>query len=111
MKNTRLFALAIVACLATALAPAASKAQTGGNTINVPSEAEQLARGFAAAYDEIQRTPVFLVYERAGRTAVVSSVRSIRAIGGVLVVVNDKRLTYIVNARDVVCLTDDPPAQ
>jgi hypothetical protein len=111
MKTTRVLALVVVACVATVLSPAASKAQSGSPTISVPSEAEQLARGFAAAYDEIQRTPVFLVYERAGRTAVVSSVRSIRAIGGVLVVVNDKRLTYIVNARDVVCLTDDPPAQ
>lgn len=109
MKTTRFVFLLACACLSAALAPAASRAQSSAPSISIPSEAEQLARGFAAAYDEIQRTPVYLVYERAGRTFTISTVRSIRAVGGTLVVVNDKRLTYILNARDVVCLTDDPP--
>jgi hypothetical protein len=78
-------------------------------TIRVPTEPEELARGYAEAYAAIRNTPVFLVHSRDDTTTVLVGVRSVRAMGGVLVVQDEKGLTYALNPRDVVMITDAPP--
>jgi len=78
-------------------------------TIRLESEVEQLARGYATAFTGIGHTPIYLNLRREGATVTLVSIRSMRAVAGVLVVETDKGLTYVLNPKDVVSLTDAPP--
>ena len=97
--------------LAAAVAGIAQSASTGAPpvTVRVDSEVEQLARGYAAAFSSITHTPIYLIHSRDDTTTVLVSVRSVKAVDGVLVVQDEKGLTYVLNPRDVVMLTDAPP--
>jgi len=77
--------------------------------LRVDTEVEQLARGYAAAFASITHTPVYLIHLRDDTTTVLVSIRSVRAVNGVLVVQDEKNLTYVLNPRDVVMITDAPP--
>jgi len=77
--------------------------------LRVDTEVEQLARGYAAAFAGITHTPVYLIHSRDDTTTVLVSIRSVRAVNGVLVVQDEKNLTYVLNPRDVVMITDAPP--
>lgn len=78
-------------------------------TVRVATEVEELARGYAAAFSSITRTPVYLIHSRDGTTTVFVSIRSVKASAGVLVVETDKGLIYILNPKDVVMITDVAP--
>jgi hypothetical protein len=78
-------------------------------TVRVATEVEELARGYAAAFSSITRTPVYLIHSRDDITTVLVSVKSMKASAGVLIVEVEKGLTYIINPRDVVMITDAPP--
>lgn len=78
--------------------------------IVIRTEAEVLARGFADAFATIHNTPVYLTYERGGKLWTISSVRSVRAEAGVLIVETDKRLTFVLNPHDVIGISDSPPS-
>jgi len=102
------FRLALLLLLAgTAFAQAGSLAPPP--TIRVPTEAEELARGYADAFATITHTPIYVVHSRDDTTLVLVGVRSVRAMGGVLVVQDEKGLTYALNPRDIVMITDAPP--
>ena len=78
-------------------------------TVRVASEVEELARGYAAAFSTITRTPVYLIHSRDDTTTVLVSIKSVKASGGVLIVQDEKGLTYAINPHDVVMITDAPP--
>ena len=78
-------------------------------TVRVATEVEELARGYAAAFSSITRTPVYLVHSRDGTTTVLVSIKSVKASAGVLVVETDKGLVYILNPKDMVMITDVAP--
>ncbi len=78
-------------------------------TVRVATEVEELARGYAAAFASITRTPVYLIHSRDDATTVLVSVKSVKASAGVLIVEIEKGLTYVINPRDVVMITDAPP--
>ncbi len=78
-------------------------------TFRLESEVEQLAKGYATAFTGINHTPIYLNLRREGATVTLVSVRSVKAVAGVLVVETDKGLTYALNPKDVVSLTDAPP--
>ena len=78
-------------------------------TVRVATEVEELARGYAAAFSGFTRTPVYLIHSRDDTTTVLVSVKSVKASAGVLIVEVEKGLTYVINPRDVVMLTDAPP--
>ena len=78
-------------------------------TVRVATEVEELAQGYAAAFAAITRTPVFLIHSRDDTTTVLISIRSVKALAGVLIVQDEKGLTYAINPRDVVMITDAPP--
>jgi hypothetical protein len=78
-------------------------------TVRLESEVEQLARGYAAAFTGITHTPIYLNLRREGATVTLVSIRSMKAVAGVLVVETDKGLTYVLNPKDIVSLTDAPP--
>ncbi len=78
-------------------------------TIRLESEVEQLAKGYATAFAGISHTPIYLNLRREGATVTLVSIRSMKAVAGVLVVETDRGLTYALNPKDVVSLTDAPP--
>lgn len=75
----------------------------------VRSEAADLAAGFAAAFQSFASRPVFLVFERNGRTTVLMAVKSVEAAGGTVVVRLESRVVYVLNPRDIVMISDDTP--
>jgi hypothetical protein len=77
--------------------------------VQIPTEVEELARGYAAAFAGITRTPVYLIHTRDETSTVLVSIKSVKAVGGVLVVQDERGLTYIMNPRDVVMITDSVP--
>jgi hypothetical protein len=72
----------------------------------VSSDSKELAKGFAQAFANIAHTPVSLGFERDGILRVLEDVRGIKDADGVIVVEVGKGLTYILNPRDVVFVTD-----
>ncbi|WP_404422882.1 hypothetical protein [Nibricoccus sp. IMCC34717] len=99
-----------------ALVPAAFAAADGQTRevvnefkITVHSEVKELAQGYAQAYGQLSRW-VNLTYQRDGQKVVLSGVRSIKAVEGVLVVEVGKGALYLINPKDVVAITDDTTA-
>lgn len=78
-------------------------------TVRVATEVEELARGYAAAFSTMTRTPVYLIHSRDDTTTVLISIKSVKASAGVLIVQDEKGLIYVINPRDVVMITDAPP--
>ncbi|GAB1488410.1 hypothetical protein MASR2M8_08550 [Opitutaceae bacterium] len=104
-----LFVLVALSGGALAAQPAPAPVPPSLGPVVVRSEASELAAGFAASFQAFGSRPVFLVYERAGRTTVISPVRAMEASGGVLLVRLENRSVHVINARDVVALTDEGP--
>jgi len=102
-----LLLLALTAAVVAAQAPSGNPPAAGA--IVVRSEASELATGFAAAFQAFSSRPVFLIYERGGKTTVLSTVRAVEAAGGVILVRLENRSVHVINARDVVALTDEGP--
>jgi hypothetical protein len=78
-------------------------------TVRVSTDVEELARGYAEAFPAITRTPVYLIHSRDDITTVLISIKSVKAAAGVLIVQDEKGLTYIINPKDVVMISDAPP--
>lgn len=74
--------------------------------VTVNSEATELARGYAEAFAQIKSLPVHLILQKEGKSYTLTDVKSVKARGGVLVVETGRGLTYLVNAKDVVWITD-----
>ena len=72
----------------------------------VTSEARELAFGYAEAFSQIKSLPVHLILQKEGKSYTLTDVKSVKARGGVLVVETGRSLTYLVNAKDVVWITD-----
>ncbi len=79
--------------------------------VRVDTEVEELALGYAAALHEIHQTPVYLVLRQNGSVVTLVSVKSLVALHGVLLVELDSGLKYAINPKDVITLTDAPPAK
>ncbi len=109
MKPRCLLVLLILTSAALAAQPAPASSAPAAGAVNIRSEASELAAGFAAAFPAFGSRPVFLVYERAGKTTVIFPVRALEASGGVLLVRLENRSVHVINARDVVALTDEGP--
>ena len=99
---TTLLLLAAVFGARLEAAPAASP----DVNLTIPSEARELARGYAQAFASLTRTPVTLSFGREGTVHVLADVRGVKDAGGVLIVSLGNGLTYVVSARDVLFMTD-----
>ena len=98
--------------LAAAVAGFGQPANSGSQspvTLRVNTEVEELARGYAEAFPTITHTPVYLIHSRDDTTTVLISLRSVKAAAGVLIVQDEKGLTYVINPKDVVMISDAPP--
>ncbi len=108
------FPAAVLAAFALAsIAPLASAAPgSDAPTVNltVPAEGEALAKGFASAFDALQNTPVYITYTREDKGfATIAGIRSVRAVGAVLIIKTDRGPTLALPARSIVVLTDERP--
>ena len=101
--------LLFLAAVVTGFGQPANSGSQSPVTLRVNTEVEELARGYAEAFPTITHTPVYLIHSRDDTTTVLVSLRSVKAVAGVLVVQDDKGLTYVLNPRDVVMITDAPP--
>lgn len=108
MKNLTLIVLASV-LVSGAYAQSSthsSQSQQAEREIVVQSEVKDLARGYALAFSQLSRPPLTLVFQREGQQRVLEDVKGVRAAEGVLVVEVGRGLIYVINAKDVLYLTD-----
>ncbi len=112
MKNKMVWA-ALVTVAGIALSPLSVQAagkevvESGADVrVTVASESKDLAKGFEAAFTGMTRPPISLVMIRDGKMFVIEDVGGVKALDGALRVEVGKGLTYIVNPRDVLCITD-----
>jgi hypothetical protein len=110
MKIYSPFIVALV--LATgAYGQASGSSQSQGSNpvqVSVESEAKDLARGYAIAFSQLSRPPLTLAFQRDGALRVLEDVKGVRAAEGALVVEVGRGLIYVINAKDVLYLTDGP---
>lgn len=85
---------------------AAAPATSPDVNLTIPSEARELARGYAQAFASLTRTPVTLSFGREGSARILEDVRSVKDAAGVLIVSLGSGLTYVISARDVLFMTD-----
>lgn len=97
--------------LALALTTTGFAQTTGMPPVNVEvsSESQALAEGFAAAFRSITSVPIYLTFERAGIRTVISSVTEVRAVRGVVVVKLSSGLVYVLNPNDILSISDAAP--
>jgi hypothetical protein len=76
--------------------------------VTIESEAKVLANGYALAFSQLSRPPLTLAFQKEGALRVLEDVKGVRAVEGVLVVEVGRGLIYVINAKDVVYLTDGP---
>jgi hypothetical protein len=101
-----------LAFVSVTLAPISAHAASDTPSINVslPSEVEQLAKGYEEAFRSISDGPLFLSFRAPdGSVRVLSGLRGLRASGGVLIVTTDRGPVLVVSARDVLLLTNERP--
>ncbi len=80
--------------------------------VTVRAEGEALAKGFEAAFEALQNLPVFITFAREDKGFVnLAGIRSIKAVGAVLIVTTEQGTTIALPARAIVVLTNErPPA-
>ena len=106
--NKLLLASLVGFTCAPAFVAAQSTSDSAQRPVNVDvySEAHDLAIGYATTFSQIKGLPVHLVLQKEGKPYTLTDVKSVKAAGGVLVVETGRGLTYLVNAKDVVWITD-----
>ena len=90
--------------VATAMAQPTQVAPSTSVTIN--TDAKELAQGYARVANKLSRPPITLAMQREGVVRILEDVQSIKDSEGVLVVEVGKGLIYLVNAKDVIYITD-----
>lgn len=79
--------------------------------VTVRAEGEALARGFEEAYRSFATAPIFLTYAREDKGFVtLAGIRSLRAVGAVVLVTLDRGPSLALPARSIVVVTDERPA-
>jgi trehalose-6-phosphate synthase len=111
IQQERLKSMKTITTVLFLVAAATALGQTTQPPVNVQisTEVEELARGYATAFSGMTHTPIYLIHSRDDTTTVLVSLRSVKAVAGVLIVQDEKGLTYVLNPRDVVMITDAPP--
>ncbi len=75
--------------------------------ITVSNEITDLASGYAKAFQALSRQPISIVLRRGDKTVILKDVSNIKNFGGSLLIEIRAGLSYIVNPRDVIVITDD----
>ena len=82
----------------------------GTINVNVESEGQSLAKGYEKAFTQLPSGAKFVVIKtEKGAQYLNDSVKSVEAIEAVLVIHTDNGLTYIINAHDIIKITNLRP--
>lgn len=79
--------------------------------VQINTEVGELARGYAAALSRIHHTPIYMTLRQGGNIVTLVSIKSLKAVDGVLVVELDTGPKYIINPKDIITITDAPPTK
>ena len=112
LLSARFPAASLAAFAFASFAPLALAAGSDAPTVNltVPAEGEALAKGFSAAFEALQNTPAYITYTRDDKGfATIAGIRSVRAVGAVLIIKTDRGPTLALPARSIVVITDERP--
>lgn len=107
MKTTTM--LILLAAAFAGFAQAADPGPSRPSDVQASTEVAELARGYAAAFAGIAHSPVYLIHSRDETSTVLAGIKSVKAVEGVLVVRDERGMTYVMNPRDVVMITDAAP--
>lgn len=105
MKKYMILAAILAAC-SGAYADSAVSTPPATTQVTVQSDVKDLAKGYATAFGSLTNTPFTLVMQREGVTREIEDVQAVSASDGVLIVKTGKNLSYIVNPKDIVYITD-----
>jgi hypothetical protein len=109
MKYCSLLLLAsVLATGAFAQSSTSTAPQPPPVNVVVESEARSLAIGYEAAFKQLSRPPLTIVFEKDGTLRVLEDVKQVRAAGGVVLAEVGRGLIYVINPKDIVYLTDGP---
>lgn len=82
----------------------------GTINVRVESEGQSLAKGYEKAFTQLPSGAKFVVIEtEEGAQYIEGSIRSVEAIEAVLIIHMDNGLAYIINAHDIVKITNLGP--
>lgn len=112
-RPTLVFRFAALCALVLAAAAPIASAAPEAPTVNVAvrAEGEALAKGFEEAFNSLPTAPVFITYAREDKGFVtLAGIRSVRALGAVLLIRTDRGPSLVVPARSIVIITDERPA-
>ena len=76
--------------------------------VTVESDARLLAKGYAQSFGTLLRPPFTMTLQRGEKLFLLEDVRGVKEASGILVVEVGRGLTYMVNPKDVLALTDGP---
>ena len=107
----RFAAPALVAFALVSTVPASFAASDSPDVnVNIRAEGEALAKGFEEAFSALPNAPVFITYSRDDKGfATIAGIRSVRAVGAVLIIKTDRGPTIALPARAIVAITDERP--
>jgi len=94
--------------LAQAGQPSAAQAQMPNVSVHMQSDSRDVAAGFEQAFSRITRFPVTVLIQREGLERSIEGVKSVKASNGVLIVEVGKGMVMLLNARDIVCISEGP---
>jgi|GEM_PF-1749064 len=78
-------------------------------TVVAVSELESLASGYAAAFAQLPAGAKYVVVSRGEKTEYLGSVRSVRALGGVLLIELESGIYEAISPSDVIKVTNGKP--
>jgi hypothetical protein len=79
--------------------------------VSVESEARELSRGYAQAFSSLTRPPITMAVQKGGAIFYLEDVKSLRDSNGVLIAEVGRGMIYLINARDILYVTDGKPVQ
>jgi len=97
-----------VAALAQAAQSSSMQAPMPNVSVHMQSDSRDVAAGFEQAFSRITRLPVTVLIQREGLERSIEGVKSVKASNGVLIIEVGKGMVMLLNARDIVCISEGP---
>jgi hypothetical protein len=74
----------------------------------IESENKLLTRAYVQAFGALVRPPFTLTLQRENITYMLEDVRSVKDVGGLLIVEVGRGFNYVVNPKDIIAISDGP---
>ncbi|MFO7726527.1 MAG: hypothetical protein R6V45_13390 [Oceanipulchritudo sp.] len=78
--------------------------------LEVESEVRTMARGFETAFGRLPSGGKYVeIITDSGQEYLDGSVKSVEAMNGVLLITTERGFVYVINARRIAAITNEPP--